>query len=289
MAKKYGSNPITSKDLQEYINAQDDFALELSVYSKAKELGFIVSHGGTYIDSITSKPRQYDVRASKVMGDKRIDFAIECKSLKPSYPLLVSCVPRTLTESFHQIVYSYKRSESSELLDQLKVPAKTININDVNHLYPIGEPVGKSTVQVGRAGGLGSDFVVGDADVYDKWTQALGSASELIQRSAHYHKHAPKNFMLTIVLPILVVADDTLWVANYSEDGLIKGEPHKVNSAELYVDRNYWEKMGISYAVSHLHFFTRSGIDTFFNEISTDAEVFNSLFPMEEIKRKISK
>lgn len=287
MAKKYGSDPITSNDLQEYINAQDDFALELFVYSKAKELGFTVSHGGTYVDPITSKPRQYDVRASKVIGDKRIDFAIECKSLKPSYPLLVSCIPRTLAESFHQIVYSYKRSESSKLLNQLEPSAKTIMINDINHLYPIGKPVGKSTVQVGRAGG--SDFVVGDADVYDKWTQALGSASELIQLSVNHYKDAPNNFMLTIVLPILVVANDTLWVADYSEDGLIKGVPQKMDSAELYVDRNYWERMGVSYAVSHLHFFTRSGIDAFFTKISTDAEVFNSLFPMEEIKRKIRK
>lgn len=284
MAKKLGSDPITSKDLQEYINTQDDFALELYVYSKAKELGFTASHGGTYVDPITSKPRQYDVRASKTMGDKRIDLAIECKSLKSSYPLLVSCIPRALAESFHQIVFSYKRSESNILFNQLDPSAKTITINDMNHFYAIGEPVGKSTVQVGRNGG--SEFVVGDADVYDKWTQALGSASELIQLSANYYKCAPNNFMLTIVLPILVVADDTLWVADYSEDGMIKGEPRKVDSVELYVDRNYWERMGISYTASHLHFFTRSGVDAFLTKISTGDEIFNILFPMEEIKQK---
>src|SRR4051812_45222497 len=79
---------ITAEDLGEYLNTQDDFDLELWVYRNAKERGLVASHGGTYDDPITQKPRQYDVRAESSVDHHGIALAIECKSLTTSYPLL---------------------------------------------------------------------------------------------------------------------------------------------------------------------------------------------------------
>jgi hypothetical protein len=101
--------PITSADLQEYLARQDDFGLELFVYSMARSLGMAATHGGTYADPVTKKPRQYDVRAHLARDDLRIDVAIECKSLRPSFPLLVSRIPRIPEESYHQVVDSFER------------------------------------------------------------------------------------------------------------------------------------------------------------------------------------
>jgi hypothetical protein len=86
---KFCNTPINAADLREYLDTQDDFALELHAYRMARAHGFSAFHGGTYEDPATKKTRQYDVRASFALGAKHIDLTIECKSLKRSYPLLV--------------------------------------------------------------------------------------------------------------------------------------------------------------------------------------------------------
>ena len=90
---KIRDQPITSAEIEKYLNSQDDFALEMQVYSLASSLEYQVSHGGTYEDPITKKPRQYDIRAFVERNERRVDLAIECKSLKQSYPLVVSRIP----------------------------------------------------------------------------------------------------------------------------------------------------------------------------------------------------
>lgn len=280
---RYCETPITAEDLTEYVANQDDFGLELFVYSKALELGLSATHGGTYIDPVTEKPRQYDVRASAVQitSGRRIDLAIECKCLKPYYPLLISRIPRITDESFNQIIWSYTPEKSPFIVRGLNPSAKTLTIKDRNGLYPLGQPVGKSTTQVGRT--AQNEFVTGDADVYDKWTQALGSSAELIQKAAHRNKGALNGSMLTAILPILVVANDTLWVADYSEEGVPNGKPHKTDETVLFVGRDYWQRMGISFTISHLHICTKAGIEALLSKIASDDSYWELLFPQREI------
>src|SRR5689334_16242749 len=101
-------SPILTSDLEEYLQARDDFALEMHVYKLARDLRFSVSHGGTYNDPVTRKARQYDIRAIAQNGEHCVALAIECKSLKPSYPLLISQIPRTERESYHCIIFGDK-------------------------------------------------------------------------------------------------------------------------------------------------------------------------------------
>jgi hypothetical protein len=88
----------------EYIQTRDDFALELRLFREAKSLGFRAIHGGSYQDPFLSKTRQFDVRALSNVGGRYVAVAIESKSLQPSYPLLVSQVPRAPHEAFNDVL-----------------------------------------------------------------------------------------------------------------------------------------------------------------------------------------
>ena len=45
---KFRDQPLTSVEIEKYLNSQDDFALEMQIYSLALSLGYETSHGGTY-------------------------------------------------------------------------------------------------------------------------------------------------------------------------------------------------------------------------------------------------
>jgi hypothetical protein len=101
---KLKSTPITQKDLDEFIASGSDFAFEMTVLSLLRKMGFNTSHSGTYQDPVTQKIRQFDLRASKVQGDFRLTLAVECKNLRTNFPLLISAVPRTVDEAFHEVI-----------------------------------------------------------------------------------------------------------------------------------------------------------------------------------------
>jgi len=47
---------LSADHIKEYLNTQDDFDLDLSVYRTLIERGVPAQHGGTYIDSVTGRP-----------------------------------------------------------------------------------------------------------------------------------------------------------------------------------------------------------------------------------------
>ena len=55
---------ISADDIGEYLASTDDFAFEREVYNIAKGLRFSAQHAALYVDPITGKPRQFDVRAT---------------------------------------------------------------------------------------------------------------------------------------------------------------------------------------------------------------------------------
>jgi hypothetical protein len=275
MAKVRDSS-ITVEDVKEYLATQDDFALELFVYNQARTLGLNATHGGTYEDPVTKKPRQYDVRAWIEDRNRRIDLAIECKSLRPSYPLLVSRIRRIAAESYHQIVYSFKRERGMLDINLDLVPARSVTLREDNSIYPERDYVGKSTSQIGRT--ERGDFVSGDAEVFEKWSQALSSADELISDATYHYERSEKKVFLTAVLPILVISDGTLWVADYSDEGVLESEPKQVDEALLYVGREYSRPVGISFNVSHLHVLTKCGVSAFLKKVVEPPGMWSAIF-----------
>ena len=75
--------------------------------------------------------------------------------------------------------------------------------------------------------------VSGDGDVFEKWSQALASADDLVARASDAHERHGTSMFLTAVLPVLVVSDGTLWAADYSEEGGLQREPCSVSEATL--------------------------------------------------------
>jgi hypothetical protein len=253
---------ITPKDISEYLDTQDDFDLELFAYRTLLEHGIASSHGGTYIDPQLGKTRQFDIRAS--VGFRNVgwelNLAIECKSLSAEFPLIVSRVPRPDFEATHYLVRSW---ESSVILS-----AETFEVGgDGLMLYGAGLPVGKHTFQL-RRDPQKNTFKAGDSDSYDKWSQALTSAADLVERACGAYSRYGTTQAFSLVLPVLVVSDDTLWAVDYDERGQ-RSEPKRIDDCHLFVDRVYRHELMAKglYTITHLHIYTRTGFVAFLRGI----------------------
>jgi hypothetical protein len=276
---KVRDDAITVADIEEYLSTQDDFALELFVYHAARTAGLNVTHGGTYEDPLTKKPRQYDIRAWAENNYRRIDLAIECKSLRTSFPLLISRIARVKEEAFHQVIYSFKRQRNSILPDFNEPPANALTMKGENSIYPVAGYVGKSTSQIGRNDK--GELLSGDAQVFEKWSQALASADELIADAVYHYRKSDRGLLLTAVIPVLVVSDNTLWVADYSDDGELQGSPRQVSDALLYVGREYSRPLGITFTATHLHICTKSHVHSLLDDLAGGGAIWDALFSKE--------
>lgn len=94
---------IGAADMLEYLSGYSDFSFELQTLRLARGRGLDCEHGGLYEDPITKKMREFDIRAIAREGVYSVRLAIECKNIRENFPLLVSCVPRHGSESFHDV------------------------------------------------------------------------------------------------------------------------------------------------------------------------------------------
>ena len=239
----------TAELITQHLETRDDFDLELFAYRTLREHGWSARLGGMYTDPVQAKLRQFDIRARKEIY-KRCDvrLAVECKSLTPEFPLVVSRVPRPAAESYHDIIKSWRRKEFNDT-------AFSVEQSDPTwlSLYGFSQPVGKSLTQVGKKG---------DSETYNKWAQALASAAELV--AAACKESAPDGSpTYTFVMPVLVVSDSTLWVVDYSTEDGTRGPPTEANEAHYFADREHvvqglYDANAI-YHMRHLHIYTRTG------------------------------
>ncbi|MCE5309383.1 MAG: hypothetical protein LLG20_17215 [Acidobacteriales bacterium] len=284
---KLKNGPIIATDLIEFLDTSSDFAFELACVERMSELGFCCQHGGSYTDPVTKKARQFDIRAQK--DDRRqllrVRCAIECKNLTESFPLLVTCVPRPREESFHELVFAFD-STSAPQKSMVDVPAfrkvcQVIRIDNGLSDYKAQAFVGKSLAQVGRAND--GTLIANDAEVFEKWSQALSSASDLADE-ATWDGENHKSAFISLVLPILVVPNGALWEVDFWENGERSGDPVKVDRCSFFVGREYeaGDRMrGARLTISHLEFVTLAGLDALMKSIAG-----NAFFPpIETIER----
>lgn len=258
---KPANKSITAIDLKEYLESDDDFAFELKVLTICNQHGDHVFHGGTYQDPNLNKNRQFDIRMWILNDRRRLGLAVECKNLKPSYPLLVSQLPRTKKEAFHSSI-------TAGIFG-----AHTSSHKGSTSIYPEGLFVGKSTTQVGKPAQRspnGPEFITGDAEVHDKWGQAMASAKDLITEATTYRgPHSSGSEQNSIVIPILVIPDETLWTVDYSEIGNRVGDPKLSNSCTLYLGSLYDYQVSTGkgkYCISHLNIYTVRGFVKFLED-----------------------
>lgn len=259
MAAKLSDKPITKTDLEKFIKTQDDFALELFAYSTVRDLGFEATHAGAYNDPITGKTRQFDVRASRSYGqDLHVYLAIETKSLQSSFPLLISQIPRTPRESFQDVMQTegYKKILGERVRT---VGPRPLRLDGVSSIYPPNQYVGKAVTQVGYNDA--GRFVANDSEVYDKWGQAISSVNDLIRRASALNSLSGIA-QRSIVLPVLVVPDGTLWITNYADSGYLQDGPLQTDQVQFYIGvaQQFVPNPDYLFMISHLHVVTKSGL-----------------------------
>lgn len=286
---KLKSDPIAPSDLIEYLDNHSDFSFEVETLKELIELGFTCEHGGTYEDPATQKPREYDIRATRRIEERLLRLAIECKNLRPNFPLLISCLPRRPEEAFHELSISVKpRTEiptrfgtTEYLLPKTAAMisyAQSYRLRNTDSLYPVGESVGKSCDQVGRSA-TNAEIISGDSGIYDKWSQALSSAHDLVSLIFSDGKRIGKQ-AASLVFPLVVVPNDRLWCVKYDVSGNRISEPELVNRCSFFVNRKYLYQSSSGekkFVVSHLEFVTLNGLLEFADYLcSEDAKKFYS-------------
>lgn len=248
---------LTAADLRAYLETRDDFAFEREIFRHCQGFGFdSVQHAGLYDDPVTLKLRQFDVRATKIGGNHRVRLAIECKSISPAYPLLVSCVPRAQDEAYHDVMMT---GDGGHAVVQRFGPRHSA-------MYIRGEYAGKDMRQVGRDNK--GNLTGSDKDLFDKYQQAMASAADLVAQAEREHRVRRPDPTYSVILPILALPDNTLWIARYSSSGELEHDPEQVSEMTFYLGRKYpLEKGGGEYVISHLHVATRSMLVQLLREI----------------------
>lgn len=269
---RFRSDPVSADDLSRYLETSD-FQLGLDVFNSFVTRGVRPTHGGLYTDPITSKDRQYDLRAEIQHGICTLKLAVECKNLKPSLPLLVSRVPRMIGESYHEVVLGRTQSLPRNSGDIFRAQGQ---------IFRSREPVGKAATQVGRTVEEGKDrtsqILSNDSEAYEKWSQAIASSNDLIGQCGH-SSIADATVAAAVVFPVLVVPNETLWCADYSVDGVLERPPQQVAQCTLFVGKRAVAG-AIEYTISHLLIFTKAAFDTYLELLKdSHSDEWENLFP----------
>jgi len=268
----HSTAPVTKADIEEYLRTSSDFAFELRVLEQLTQAGFTCRHGGTYVDPVTGKDRSFDIRATWIQEASRLQLAVECKNLRPDYPLLVHCSKRTRDEAFHHVALAVDSTRFELPVSAFVKPRPTCKILDrtgANSLYPEDGYVGKSCAQVPKNNGTKKPS---DSDIYDKWSQSLSSAHDLVVSATAAAPSSSTPVVLTIVLPILVVPDNRLWLVGYGADGHTTIAPEQVDRCPYLVNKPYPVSATLgnaSMTLSHVDFVTQSGLQKLIDEVRT--------------------
>ncbi|TKS62883.1 MAG: hypothetical protein EWM73_02019 [Nitrospira sp.] len=291
---KLKADRIGQSDLLEYLNAYSDFSFELAVLKMLRESGLNCEHGGLYEDAVTKKSREFDIRSITAIQRHRVRLAIECKNIRENFPILISCVPRHEQESYHQVAL-VTEPESRGSFVSLTIHqsrAKTLSIIGEHSMYKRGEPVGKSTVQVGRA--VDGSISANDSELYEKWGQCLSSAADLVERVYWDDDDGndKQDVYQSMVIPFVVVPNDRLSIVLYDEDGNRVSDPESSNRCSCFIDKDY--EMGTKLAgtrmwLSHVEIVTLDGMRSFVQRYLSSEKAICQLFPKEGINAALQR
>lgn len=248
--------PVTAEDIAAYLDAHDDFDLELFVHRSLVGSGFHSELAGTCSDPASGRPQRFGVRARRFFPGARrqLLLAVECQSLPAECPLLVSRIPRSAPESYHEVVRSWQAREPGE--DSVEVLRWERGLE----LYPENVQVGRRLARIAK------DF--GGESSQEQWSRAVMSAAELVKEANRACTERGTLDCYTLVLPVMVVSDGALWAMDYTESGQRARSALQVQETEIYLGREYELRTGYRYRISHLHLFTRGGFSRFLAKLA---------------------
>ncbi len=293
--------PISISDIERIVASEDDFGHETRVGAAIKAIPNIKSqHGGTYTDSVTGKPRQFDFRCSLTKVTNGVMFtvglrgetgwepmspihqtiqlvmAVECKNLNPDFPLVVCGTNRREEEAFQDLIVCTGKTFFTR--QSMQVPAgehsQIYRAKSIQSFYRQGEFVGKSLLRLKPENSKSSVPVAGsDSDIYEKWAQSISSSVDLVVHS--FEEARPNHRVVTAILPVVVVSDGSLWRVAYGDDGEAS-KPERVDQCEFYVGREI--QGGDGFMMSHIHFFTLKAFASFLSKMSINDIAWETLF-----------
>lgn len=273
---------LTPQIIKQVVAGHDDFGHEMRVREVIRSIRDAESmHGGTYLDSITGKPRQFDFRCSLRREECSFQFAVECKNLSVNAPAVICGINRSAEEAFHEIIEARCGffTEPGVVMDGDY--SLTRRIED-SSAYCQGSFTGKSIVRVKPLKDNKGYTIAPDSDVYDAWSQALSSAYDLCKSASGYARKVARRHFFNAVIPVVVVSDDSLWALKYDDDGVARSEPSKTEHCSFFVDRGLamtgWDA-DQKFALSHIHFCTLSGFKSWMASVQDDENVWSQWFP----------
>jgi hypothetical protein len=237
----------TAGDLATFAKANSDFGFEMQVLSSLTAEGFSCVHSGTYIDPVTGKIRQFDIRANLDYGDCTLALAVECKSLTSTSPLLVSAVPRIEPEAFNDLLVCRAYNTFTTFLVE--------TVAGYDSTYKPKGMVGKQTDQV-RWDSSEKELVSNDEATFEKLNQAVNSCQDILSKLASKATQP----MRRAIVPVLVVPTGLLWQVDYDPQGAITAPPHITSRANVFLNHTWSTRSiygdEIRYRISHIEIAT---------------------------------
>ena len=274
--------PIDAADIRKAISDADDFGHEMRVRNLLEVTPAIdFEHGGTYKDPVTGKPRQFDFRCALRRQNALLSLAVECKNLSLESPLVISGTWRRKEEAFHDLIESRTGRFESGSMIFVGLSSTTRRSDGDNSFYAAKKFVGKSLLRI--KAGKSVPIASPDSDIYDRWSQALASGIDLASEACELSKKLHLPHVFSAVLPVVVVADGSLWRVIYDEKGEMLDEPKMTDRCELYIGRSLRlreepKPFRHQFTFSHIHFFTLSGFDSFLERMVTNDKAWDILF-----------
>ena len=279
---------ITAEDIKKAIEFEDDFGHEMRVggilknfqanassFQFQRSLITPPSHGGTYQDPKTEKTRQFDYRCKIVSGhqsQKTVLLPVECKNLKAECPLVICGRDRDIQESYHHYIAKDRNGNPSIL-----------KVEQGASFYKPNSFAGKSISRLKR--NQKNELAdVGDSDVYDSWSQALASSHDLVKDAIFAESETS---VWSFIMPLVVVPNESLWIADYNDEGIIIDGPKPINQCSYYVDQRMMFEMplGMSlqtrldFQITHIHFATMLGLVEILTQFAnSDSHCWDAIF-----------
>ena len=182
-------------------------------------------------------------------------------------------------------MYAYEPDSGPMGMPNVFDNSKILRTPTGSPLYPIAQPVGKSSNQIGKKN---DKLFANDKEVYDKWAQAISSAHVLVDDSVYERERLGFSDSFSVIFPVLIVPDDCLWCVDYDKEGKRLAEPKVTNETSFYISKEYWKKgqMHAAYTASHLHIMTFSGYKHFTGKIASNIRFWAEVYPPNNLAEK---
>jgi hypothetical protein len=202
---------------------------------------------------------------------------------------VISGTWRRKEEAFHDLIESRTGHFKTESLVFDGLTSTTRRSQGEESFYAPKKFVGKSLLRLKQSKTI--PVAVTDADIYDRWSQALASAIDLARKACDLSKEFQSPHVFSAILPVVVVSNDALWAVTYDDKGEMLDQPRSVEHCELYVGRSMTlnqepKAFRHQFTFSHIDFFTLSGFDSFLDRMVTNDKAWALLFNTSAPERR---